>query len=143
MLSGSFLCIQSFFADFTKQCLSTIENDDDAVSNVTSTLLLRLWAKATLASGAWRDALVASASVSSLITLLCQSCDICSVRSQLTLPRVTVYRVICEHLESMDRMTDAVECFHKITNDMGEEVYASEPTIKWVCGEFIPYLYLP
>ncbi|KAN0087969.1 hypothetical protein V8E55_006590, partial [Tylopilus felleus] len=55
-----------------------------------------------------------------------------------TLPRVTVYRVICEHLESMDRMTDAVECLHKITNDMGEEVYASEPTIEWVC-DFTQY----
>ncbi|KAN0087823.1 hypothetical protein V8E55_006444 [Tylopilus felleus] len=90
--------VTKWVSDFTKQCLSTIENDNDAVSNATSTPFLRQSAQSTLASAAWRDVMVASASF------------------------------ICEHLESMDRMTDAVECFHEMTNDLGEEVYASGPT---------------
>ena len=89
------------------------------------------------------DAMVASASVSSTVTPLRSSCDICSVRSQFMFPRVTIYRVVCEHLESMDRMTDAVECFYEMTNDLWKEVYASELTTDWVCGKFIPYLCLP
>jgi tetratricopeptide (TPR) repeat protein len=105
--------VTKWVSDFTKQCLSTIENDNDAVSNATSTPFLRQWAKSTLASAAWRDVMVASAS--------------------FTLLRVTVYCVVCEHLESMERMTDAVECFHEMTNDLGEEVYASGPTSEWVC----------
>ena len=87
--------------------------------------------------------MIASVSVSSPVTLLRPSCDICSVRSQFTLPRATIYRVVCEHLELTDRMTDAVECFYEMTNDMGEEVYRSGPMPEWVCGKFIPYLYLP
>ena len=62
--------------DFTHKYLSAAESDDDMASDTaqhkqaptiigswTPAPLLREWAKATLASGEWKDALVAAASV--------------------------------------------------------------------------------
>ena len=79
MFTCLFPCIRNFSADFTQQCLSTPEIDNDAASKETShdnvpmfhetlnsltpTPLLREWAKATLARCSWKDALVAAANV--------------------------------------------------------------------------------
>ena len=74
-VSGKSMCNQfifpsSFHIDWTHRYLSAPESDGDMVTNstkhnetLTSTALLREWAKATLANGEWQDALVAAASV--------------------------------------------------------------------------------
>ena len=41
---------------------------------------------------------------------------------QFTLSRVTIYRVVCEHLENTDRLTGAVECFHQMTTELGRNM---------------------
>ncbi|KAF8554675.1 hypothetical protein OG21DRAFT_1508679 [Imleria badia] len=106
-------------SDWTHRYLSAPQSEGDAASNSaqhyetpTPTPLLREWAKATLANGEWQDALVSTAS--------------------FTLPRVTTYWAVCERLETMDRVTDAIECFHEMTNELGEEVYISGPLTEWV-----------
>ena len=66
---------QPFVSDFTQRDLSTPESDDQnfltttlgtnvATPRTDPTLLLREWAKATLASRSWRDALVTAVNVS-------------------------------------------------------------------------------
>ena len=66
---------QPFVSDFTQRYLSTPESDDHNLLTTTlatnaatprtdPTLLLREWAKATLASRSWRDALVVAVDVS-------------------------------------------------------------------------------
>ena len=66
---------QPFVSDFTQRCLSTPEIDDRNLLTTTlginvaaprtdSTPLLKEWAKATLASRSWRDALVTAVNVS-------------------------------------------------------------------------------
>ena len=56
---------------------------------------------------------------------------------QFTLPRVTIYRDICERLEAIDRVTDAIECFLEIMSELGGEVYMSGPMTEWVSGQCV------
>ncbi|KAF8430779.1 hypothetical protein L210DRAFT_3730379, partial [Boletus edulis BED1] len=121
--------ITKWISDFTQQYLSTFENDGHAASNPsgdgdprrphatvnsqTPILLLREWAKAILASGEWRGALVASAN--------------------FVVPRFAIYQVMCERLEATSRIVDAVECFHEMTRELGGGIYMSGFTIEWVC----------
>ena len=37
-------------------------------------------------------------------------------------PRVTIYRVVCERLETVDRTRDAAECFHQMVSELGERI---------------------
>jgi hypothetical protein len=77
-----------------------------------------------------------------LLSLWCPSSDRHSDGLQFSLPRVTVHRVICERLEAIDRLTDAIECFHEMTSKLGGEVDTSEPMTEWVSGEFMFYLFV-
>ena len=57
-----------------------------------------------------------------------------------------IYRVICERLETMDRITDAVRCFHQMTTELGGQLNLRGEHSKWVLGEYkcsrIPCRYL-
>ena len=57
---------QPFMSDFTHHYLSTPESDDHNLltPHTDPTPILREWAKVTLASRSWRDALVTAANVS-------------------------------------------------------------------------------
>jgi hypothetical protein len=59
---------------------------------------------------------------------------------QFSLPTVTIYRVVCERLAMMDRVMDAVDCFHQMTSKLEGEIYVSGPMTEWVSGEFMFYL---
>ena len=104
------------------------------LSSPTPTPLLREWAKATLARGSWKDALVAATGVS----IFFPSGTLCGIDTdglQFTLLRVTIYRVVCEHLEKMDRVTDAVECYHHMTTELGGKMNLRGEHWKWILGE--------
>jgi hypothetical protein len=104
----------------------------------TYTPLLREWAKVTLARPSWKDALIAAAGVSIFVWSSTRGIDTLMV-FQFTLPRVTIYRVICERLEATDRVTDAIECFLEMMSELGGEVYMSRPMSEWVTGGFVFY----
>ena len=86
-ISGAFMCnrfggggFENFSTEFTHRYFSALESDGDAAANTAQhneaptplptfdpwapTPLLKEWAKAALASGEWKDALVVAASVS-------------------------------------------------------------------------------
>ena len=88
-----------------------------------------------MAGGEWKDALIVAASVS--ISLCSGAPRRIDTGLQFTLPRVTIYRAICERLEAIDRITDAIECFHEMMSELGGEVYMSGPMTEWVSGEFM------
>ena len=103
----------------------------------THTQFLKEWAKATLAGGSWKDALeVVTASVRIYLY---------SGNPRGTDPddlQFTLYRVICERLEAINRLTDAIESFHEMISKLGEEVYMSGSMTKWASGEFMFYLFV-
>ena len=131
---------QPFISGFTQRYLSTPESDDHnfltttlatntATPRTDLTLLLREWAKATLASCSWRDALVSAIDVSISLryhTLRRIDVPFCL---QFTLPKVAIYQAIIECLEATDRVADAVECFHQMTSELGEKIGRG-----WVLG---------
>ena len=61
---------------------------------------------------------------------------------QLTLPRVIIYRAICERLEAIGHVTDAIDCFHEMISELGGDVYMSRPMTEWVSGEFMFHLFV-
>ena len=91
--------------------------------------------------GKWKDVLIVAASVS-ISFCSCTPRGIDTDGLQFTLPTVTVYRVICERLEAVDRVTDAIECLHDMMNGLGGEVYTSEPITEWVSGKFMFCLFV-
>ncbi|KAH0838774.1 hypothetical protein J3R83DRAFT_7149 [Lanmaoa asiatica] len=123
--------VTKWVSDFTQRCLSAPESSDDAASkaprhnraqtlyatphSLTPPPLLREWAKATLSSGSWKDALVASVS--------------------LMVPRSAVFRAVCEYLETIDHIMDASECFHQIVDELAGQTTVHDKQAEWVLGE--------
>ena len=111
--------------------LSTPNRNVDAVSATPPAPLLREWAKAELKNGTWKNALDLAVSVS--ISL--RYCTLCRIDApfclQFTLPKVAIYQVILERLEATGRIADAVECFHQMTSELGENI-----GLEWVLGKW-------
>ena len=51
------------------------------------------------------------------------------------IPRLTIYRVICERLAMVDHMTDAGECFRQMVDELAEQTNAHDEQAEWVLGE--------
>jgi hypothetical protein len=143
-----FPCIRNFSVDFTQQCLSTPEIDNAAASKATlpddglmlreilnsptPTPLLSEWVKATLARRSWKEALVAASNVRiSFYPDIPRGPD--ALGLEFIAPRSTIYRAVCERLETIERITDAIECFHGMANELAGEIQGKEA--KWVLGE--------
>ena len=143
-----FSSIQAFASDFTHRCLSSPERDGDAALNTaqqneaprplstfdpwTPTPLLRQWAKTALTSGEWKDALAVTVSVS---TSFCSGTPrgIDTPGVEFVVPRFTIFRVICERLETIHRLTHASECFRQMVDELSQEIRGTEAN--WVLGE--------
>jgi hypothetical protein len=72
------------------------------------------WAKVVLTKGSWKNALTTA--------------------SGFKVPRFTVYQTICERLETVNHITDAIECFHEMANELAQQMEGKEA--KWVFGEY-------
>ena len=49
-------------------------------------------------------------------------------------PRFTIYRVICEHLETIDHVTDAIECLQEMVGELADETDIHDEQAKWILG---------
>jgi hypothetical protein len=56
-------------------------------------------------------------------------------RLKFNIPRLTIYRTLCEGLETVEGITDAIECFHQMENELPEETITQGEQAKWVLGE--------
>ena len=48
-------------------------------------------------------------------------------------PRFVIYQVICERLEAIDHVTDAVACFHEMSSELEQEMEGGEAG--WILGK--------
>ena len=104
----------------------------EILNSPTPTPLLREWTKATLARHSWSDALVTAANVRILpYPDMPRGPD--ALGLEFIAPKFTIYRAVCERLETTERLTDAIECFHGMANELGREIRGKEAT--WVLGE--------
>ena len=49
--------------------------------------------------------------------------------------KFTVYRTICEHLETLDQITVATDCFQHMKSELAKETNLHTEQAKWVHGE--------
>ena len=47
-----------------------------------------------------------------------------------------IYWVICDRLEKIGRITDAVECFNEMTTELGGETNMDGDVLQWASGEW-------
>ena len=47
--------------------------------------------------------------------------------------RGSLFTGLSEHLESINHVTDAIECFHEMENDLGEEL--EDDQARWILRE--------
>ncbi|KAF8549065.1 hypothetical protein OG21DRAFT_1488841 [Imleria badia] len=83
------------------------------LNSPTHTALLKERENVTLAGFLWKDALVTADSFG--------------------VPRLSIYRALCERLEMLGRGTDAIECFRQMV-EWGEETNRHGEYLGWVLG---------
>lgn len=135
--------------DLTQRCLSApgsecdstseaVEQDGTpksrtALNSMATTSLLRVWAKATLTCGSWKDALGAAVAVSVLFHSGTPHNLNTSVL-QFEHPKSTIYRIIYECLKEMDRITDTKECLHQMANELPDQTNSDDDWVEWAAG---------
>lgn len=104
------------------------------VDSPTSTALLREWAKVTLASRSWKDALDAAVSVS---FVFCPGIpgEPDALGLEFITPRFATYQVLCERLEVIERIMDASECYHRMVSELSVEADTHSEQATWIRGK--------
>ncbi|KAF8547675.1 hypothetical protein OG21DRAFT_859147 [Imleria badia] len=74
--------------------------------------LLTEWVKLKLVGDSWKDALLAAVN--------------------FTAPRFTIYRVLCDHLETLNQITVVAECFHQMSSEFAEQTNLHAEQAQWV-----------
>ena len=90
------------------------------------------WAKVNLKKDLWKNVLSASRDVS-----IAPPNELHKItrRLKFKIPRLMTYRIICEALETVKGIMDAVECFHQMTNELMEETITQGEQAEWFRGE--------
>ena len=134
----------SLLSDLTQWCFSAPESEDNALTtskqanmlmiDANLTLLLGECARATLVSGSWKDTLVATSSVSILFSTICLIC--LALGFEFTMTGFNAYCAICEHLEGINHIMDAAECFHNMESEIrtGQTGQADAMDHPWVAS---------
>ena len=122
-------------ADFIQRNSSIRKSDGDV--DPKPLLLLNEWAKATLmVNGSWTDALIASVDVSSFLYANTLP-GFNTVGFKFVVPRFTVYRAICERLNTIDRILDASKCFLQMAGELAKETTTHRKQAEWVDGKWL------
>ncbi|KAF8448832.1 WD40-repeat-containing domain protein [Boletus edulis BED1] len=122
--------IMNWLAEFTYRCASTLENTGNealnalkhgkaiaaysaalSLSQSTSSNLLIKWANTMLSCGTATGALGTAA--------------------KFKCPRFVVYRVICDVLERDDRITEGIECFRQMQDELGVDTDINGERARW------------
>lgn len=56
-------------------------------------------------------------------------------RLKFNIPRPTIYRALCEGLERVEAITDAIECFHQMASELAEETIVKGEQAEWFHGK--------
>ncbi|KAN0082754.1 hypothetical protein V8E55_008549 [Tylopilus felleus] len=92
-----------------EQEATTVNSSTSSPGSSTLVLLLAEWTKIKLVSDSWKDVLAAA--------------------TGFTVPRIMVYRAICERLEMTDCLADATDCFDQMMNEL---TVTQHDEVEWV-----------
>ena len=98
----------------------------------TSAPVSRVWERAALAIRSWKEVLDAAVGVS-ISFHSCKYRGFDALGLEFISPRFTTYRAICNHLETIDYIVHATECFHGTASESAHE--SDSEHAKWVIGE--------
>ena len=139
----------NFSAEFTEQCLSGPESADETVPtaiviqdtntstlHATATPLLREWAKAKLTHDSWKDALHSTVNVSLFLVSILVSRVRDTLVFKFIVSRFTIYHVMCEHLETVGRTSDASECSRQMVVELVQQEKVPDEQADWILGEW-------
>ena len=137
--------------DFTNRCVSTLEANGDEASKVekydealaafsialslidspsmSCTLLIK-WARLILVRGSANEALDAAATVRVSQCILKLNVDFLLLQFQV--PKSLIYQTICDVLEQDGRVTEVIQCFQKMQDDLPQE---TSMCTAWELGE--------
>ncbi|KAI9566208.1 hypothetical protein HD554DRAFT_1206209 [Boletus coccyginus] len=105
--------ITAWLSDYTQRCLSTPDSSGDTTPRSPfPTPLLREWVKLKLIGNSWQDAFVATVN--------------------FTAPRFTIYWALCDHLETLNQIMVAAECFHAAMSELGGDKGLGVEQAEWV-----------
>ncbi|KAI9571644.1 hypothetical protein HD554DRAFT_1800783 [Boletus coccyginus] len=122
--------IIDWLAEFTHRCITTLERVGDGASN----------------AGKWDEAVAAYSTALSLgptipNTIMIKWANMILKRgsaheasgaaTKFKVPRFVVYRVMCDILERDGRVTEAVECFRQMQNELAEDVGVHDERAEW------------
>ena len=51
------------------------------------------------------------------------------------MPRSSIYRALCEHLEVTDHVTDAVECWQQMMGELAGNTDTDGEEVNWIPGQ--------
>ena len=54
--------------------------------------------------------------------------------AQFKLPRIVIYRAICDVLEHDGRITEATECLRRLQSDLAVGSSTGDELVQWECG---------
>ncbi|KAF8553231.1 hypothetical protein OG21DRAFT_1269071 [Imleria badia] len=103
----------TWVSEFLQRCLSAPESSaGTTLHSLSPSPLLREWAKLQLTGSSWKDALVAA--------------------RDFTAPRFTTYRALCDHLEMLDQITVAIECFDQMNSELADKMELHAEQADWI-----------
>ena len=102
--------------------------------------VLTEWVEANLTNSLWKGALHAARDVSVVpLTFIVKLTH----RLKFNVSRVTTYRIICDGLETVEGIIDAIECFHQMAGELTEESVTKGEQAGWFLGELLRILRVP
>jgi hypothetical protein len=54
---------------------------------------------------------------------------------KFNVPRPTIYRTLCEGLERVEGILDAIECFHQMARELADEAIMKGEQAEWFRGK--------
>ena len=114
------------------EALATYSTGLSLSPSMSRTLLIK-WVKLILVRGSANEALDAAAKVPSHNVPLI---DVDSLLLQFQIPKLLLYQAVCDVLEQDGRLTEAIQCFQKMQNELTEDTrtYTAWEVGEWVQG---------
>ncbi|KAI9461363.1 hypothetical protein HD554DRAFT_2041443 [Boletus coccyginus] len=128
--------IIDWLAEFTQRCVTALERIGDEASNAEKPDEAVIAYSAALSLGPTTPNVVLMKWAS--IMLIRGSADeASSAATKFKVPKFVVYRVICDILERDSRLTEAVEFFRQMQNEVPEDAGVRDERAEWKLGGWL------
>ena len=85
-------------------------------------------------NGLWKGALRIACDVSLALLMVIVAL---THRLKFKVSRLATYRILCEGLERVEGIMDAIECFHQMANELTQETFTRGGQAEWFRGKWL------